>query len=311
MKKLLSHYKISQGYFYSYYKCFFIGVLLNLGLAISALPSNAIAQNCTVSQVEQYIAVSRDPSQGQVIIDPLVKSCGSTAIPVLINALQTERNARVRSIVATALGFIGGDAPINPLMDALKNDPDSTVRSKAADALGTIHASADVRVRLLNTSAAVRLLIEKFEQSDENIDVRQSTAVSLADIGDTSAIIPLMNLLRNKREPLDLRLVASQSLARIMESTDTLATTLRQDLDLRTQYWTVRALLEIKSPHALDLLTTNQTVVSRILDDANQAGIIQSYDRTPVAAMKPGRQLPKRPILCDFEWVNRYWARCR
>jgi hypothetical protein len=293
-------YHISRNCLCSSYRFFLVGIFLNLGLATPSFSSDVVAQNCTVSHVEQYIAISRDPSQGQVMLGPIVNTCGPTAIPKLISALQNEPDARVRSLMATALGYIGGDAPINPLMDALKNDPDSTVRSTAADALGTIRASK-----------AVPLMIAKLEQSDENVYVRQSAAVSLADIGNTSAIIPLMNLLQNKRESLDLRLVASQSLARIMESADILATTLRQDLDLRTQYWTVRALLEIKSPHALDVLTSNQTIVSRILDDANQAGIIQSYDRTPVAVMKPGRQLPKRPILCDFEWVNRYWARCR
>jgi hypothetical protein len=300
MKGSPYYHSVFQCNLHFYYGFIFVGFLLNFELSALAMPNYRIEQNCTQTQVEQYVSMFRNPwQQGEAMVGSIVKTCGPTAIPSLINALENEPDAGVRYTVAAALGFIGGDTPINPLMDALKNDRNPTVRRTAADALGTIRASS-----------AVQLLLEKLEQSDEDIHVRKSAAVSLADIGDTSATIPLMNLLRNTSEPLDLRLVASQSLARIDESTDTLAAALRQDLDLRTQYWTVRALLEINSPHALNVLKTNQTKVNQILDDADQAGIIESY-RLPPMAIRPGRQLARRPILCDFEWVNRYWNKCR
>jgi hypothetical protein len=300
MKKLLCSYYISEGCLRSSHSSFVVGIFLNLGLAAPALPSNAIIQTCTASQVEQYIAVSRDPSKGESMVESLL-TCGSTAIPVLVNALRNERDASVRSIMATALGYIGGDAPINPLMDVLKNDPDSTVRITAADALGTIRASN-----------AVPLLISKLQQSDENIYVRQSAAKSLGDIRDKEAIGPLMNLLRNTHPSIELRRLGALSLAQIGDSAaDSLAEAL-QESDLRTRYWTVMALSEINSPRALNILTTNQSIVSQILDDADQSNIIESY-RVPAKATtySTGKQIAQKPIICQIPWIAQYWGRCQ
>jgi HEAT repeats len=300
MNKSPWSYHISQDCLCYCYSSFFIGAFLNLGLATPALSSNTTAQNCTGSQVEQYIAVSRDPYQGS-LVEPIVKICGPTAIPVLINTLQNDMDAGVRIIAATSLGFIGGDACINPLMDTLKNDPDSTVRSTAADALGTIRASS-----------AVPLLIAKLEQSDENIHVRQSAAKSLGDIRDKESIGPLMNLLGNTHQSLELRRLSASSLAQIGDSaTDALAAAL-QESDLRTRYWTVMALSEINSPRALNILTTNQSTVSQILDNADQANIIESY-RVPAktATYSTGKQITQKSIICQIPWIAQYWGRCQ
>jgi len=104
-----------------------------------------------------------------------IEESAKPAVPQLIETLKQDKDKKVRSSAAYALGSIGESAkPAVPqLIETLKQDKDKKVRSSAAYALGSIGESAE---------PAVPQLIETLKQ-DKDKDVRRSGATALGSIG--------------------------------------------------------------------------------------------------------------------------------
>jgi HEAT repeat protein len=263
--------------------------------------TNRIAQSCTSTEVEQYIAAFRYPWQQEQAVRQLVASCNQTAIPALTRVLQTEPDAGVRQTAAAALGYIGGATATKALIVTLKTDSAPTVRKTAADALGYIR-----------TTTAVNPLINALEDPKESTDVREAAAEALGLIGGTTATKALIATLQNTRESLNLRQAAVKALQQIGETaTGDLVMTL-EATDLRTRYWAVAALSEINSPRSINALEANKVKVTKILEDAYQADIVE-FDRVPAGKVPGGTRklLPRKPIVCKISWMAQHWARCR
>lgn len=139
-----------------------------------------------------------------------IRHCAARADPkaleLLIRALKN-RNSDGRRCAAEGLGRIADPRAVDPLIVALE-DVDPAVREAAAQALGEIHSSRAVEplskvlsdgrsaVRKHALSAlgkigdvkAVERLIEVVADMDEDLDVRETAADALAEVGDISTI---------------------------------------------------------------------------------------------------------------------------
>jgi len=104
------------------------------------------------------------------------------AVEPLIAALKHEYSP-VRSKSASALGSLGDPRAVEPLIAALK-DNDASVRRSAASALGK-----------LGDERAVRLLIAALKDQDRS--VRYSAASALGSLGDERAVEPLIKALKD------------------------------------------------------------------------------------------------------------------
>ncbi len=111
---------------------------------------------------------------------------GTPVIEPLIKALKHE-NRDVRWRAAVALARTQDYRSIEPMIAALE-DKDLYVRQKVVWSL-----------RLSNDPEVIKHLISILNDEDESLKVRRSAAGSLGEIGDHSAIKPLINAL--KREP--------------------------------------------------------------------------------------------------------------
>ena len=262
--------------------------------------ANTIAQSCTNSEIEQYVAAFRDAWQQESAVRQLVSSCGQSATPALTRVLQTESDAGVRQTAAAALGYIGGGSATKTLIAMLSTDPTPMVRQTVADALGYIR-----------DASAVNPLIATLKKMNEDPAVRQATAEALGNIGGTIATDALITTLKNTKESLNLRQAAVEALQKIREpATDALVLAL-QASDLRTRYWTVAALSEINSPRSIKALEANKVKVTQILEAAYKADIVE-FDRAPagLTSRASGANLARKPIVCRIKWITQYWGRC-
>jgi HEAT repeat protein len=260
-----------------------------------------IAQNCTLEDIDQYIAAFKQPWQREEAVRQIVTSCNRIAIPTLIGVLKTEPDVGVRQVAAKALGYIGGVDASKALSDTLRNDSAAAVRQRAADGLGTIR-----------DTTAIPLLIDTLEDSYEDKTVRQSAASSLADIGGPIAIDTLITMLQNTNESLKLRQSAVKALQTIKDPAIDSSVRALGSKDLQTQYWAVTVLSEISSERAIDTLETNKARVTEILEAAYKANIVE-FDRAPAASTRKGteQQLSRRPLLCKIPWIAEKWAKCQ
>ena len=92
----------------------------------------------------------------------------------LIKVLEQEEDPVIRSPAALALGFVGGNASIEPLIRALQTD-DPLVAMEAAASLGR-----------LGKSEAIDPLCEALKNSDSN--VRANAAIALGLLGGETAL---------------------------------------------------------------------------------------------------------------------------
>jgi HEAT repeat protein len=103
----------------------------------------------------------------------------------LLDALDYEKDANIRSSAAWALGEIGDSSAIDGLIEALKDN--KQVREIAAKSLGEI-----------GDPHATEALIERL--SDRHWEVRGTAAKSLGKLGDSRATYPLIDLLGDGNE---------------------------------------------------------------------------------------------------------------
>jgi len=262
--------------------------------------ANEIAQSCTTSDIEQYIAAFRDSWQQEGAVRQLVTNCGQTATLTLTQVLQKEPDAGIRQTAAFALRCLGGATATKALISTLSTDPTSTVRQAVAEDLGYIRAAS-----------AINPLIVTLKKTNEDPVVRQAAAKALGNIGGTIAMDALVGTLKDIHESLNLRQSAVKALQQIGEpATNALVMTL-QASDLRTRYWAVAALSEIKSPRAIKALEENKVKVIQILEAAYEADIVE-FDRAPPGPTRRaiGNKLARKPIVCRIKWITQYWARC-
>jgi uncharacterized protein (TIGR02996 family) len=155
----------------------------------------AILKDLQADQAKRYDAAS--------ILGHL-RSRATEAVPALLEVLQTEPAAELRTVAARSLGQIGdGDNPkvMPALLKALKHDPDDGVRLTAAGALGHIRK---------DPATCVPALVEALKKHKDlitksNYSPRGIILGSLADFGpDAKPAVPLLiELLQDNRANTD------------------------------------------------------------------------------------------------------------
>lgn len=121
----------------------------------------------------------------------------SLAMEIFLEALEND-DPLERKWAAVALGRRGGPEVIQPLLTALR-DPDTQVKRAAAGGLG------------LQGRSIVPVLIDLLREHDNS--VRFYAAWNLGEIGDSSAVEPLIPLLTDSYQPT--RFVAAEALEKI------------------------------------------------------------------------------------------------
>lgn len=133
--------------------------------------------------------------------DQALKQIGKPAVEQLIDALKKSRVSG--DIAADILGCIGDARAIDPLCFVLNKDKDGIARYEAAKALGKIG------------KASVQRLIAALKH--ESAGTRQIVATILGEIGDSRAIEPLNELIKNEPEK-EVRRSAKEALAVISQN---------------------------------------------------------------------------------------------
>lgn len=159
------------------------------------------------------------------------------AVAPLVEALR-DPDLAVRINAALALGQLGKDStPVQPLADALQTDKDADMRSAAGYALSTvlrpgqdrgttaalIKATADpdpgvrshavLALAQAKSGFSVPTLMGRC-LTDEHTHVRYNAALALAQIGDRKAVAPLVELLAREREA-QVRAACATALTRL------------------------------------------------------------------------------------------------
>ncbi|MBD2170193.1 HEAT repeat domain-containing protein, partial [Anabaena cylindrica] len=194
------------------------------------------------------------------------------AIPSLIQALQSDKDANVRSTAAFALGRMGGEAKaaIPSLILALQSDKDANVRSTAAFALGRMGGEA---------KAAIPSLIQAL-QSDKDANVRSTAANVLGSMGgEAKAAIPSLILALQSDKDANVRFNAADALATISASFQDKAGTMafaELDKAIEDLEKVLKALKDNKDKN----LDTSITSVNRSLDALKTKRQSRLLDRT-------------------------------
>lgn len=131
------------------------------------------------------------------LLELLTEIDDSLSMEIFLNALEDE-DPEVRVWAAVSLGQRGGPEVVQPLLTVLR-DPDKQVERAAAGGLG------------LQGRSIVSVLIDLLREDDGSL--RFHAAWNLGEIGDSSAVEPLIPLLTDSHEPT--RFVAAEALAKI------------------------------------------------------------------------------------------------
>ena len=123
--------------------------------------------------------IDKDERRAHYIVS-LGKIGDPQAVPSLIDRLQNDSNASIRSGCARALGQIDDPQAVPSLIDRLQNDSNAIIRSGCARALGQI-----------GDSQAISILIDRL-QNDSHSRVRIECAKALGQIGDAQAVSVLI-----------------------------------------------------------------------------------------------------------------------
>jgi HEAT repeat protein len=145
----------------------------------------------------------------------LGEAISKTAVPALIQTLQTDKKPSVRAAAAIALGNIADERALQPLANVLllpqtkKNNRvvDEFVRRSAAKSLGQIRRKE-----------AVPALITALRDTNNAADIRRESAFALGLIADQSAAVVLKENLN--AEDYLLAEIAANALQRIKETTE-------------------------------------------------------------------------------------------
>jgi HEAT repeat protein len=156
--------------------------------------------------VEPLIEVIADEDEWVTVRANAVTSLGNikderAAVP-LIDALESGITA-IRGNAVVALGKIKDKRATMPIIQILEDEKeDDTIRANAISSLGSI---GDIR--------AVNALIAALNNGA--LSIRQNAAVALGDLAANAAVEPLMAIVVNVNEPVDLRANAAEALGKI------------------------------------------------------------------------------------------------
>jgi HEAT repeat protein len=121
----------------------------------------------------------------------------------LINGTMGDRSQKERINAVIALGESDDPRAVHPLMDCC-NDNDALIRRHATEAL-----------LKLKSGRAVRVLIERLKDKNEQLKTRELAAAALAAIRSYSAIEGLRNLYSDTDEDPALRSSVAEELHRV------------------------------------------------------------------------------------------------
>lgn len=121
----------------------------------------------------------------------------------LINGTMGDRSRKERINAVIALGESDDPRAVHPLMDCC-NDNDALIRRHATEAL-----------LKLKSGRAVRVLIERLKDRNEQLKTRELAAAALAAIRSYSAIEGLRNLYSDTDEDPALRSSVAEELHRV------------------------------------------------------------------------------------------------
>jgi HEAT repeat protein len=121
----------------------------------------------------------------------------------LINGTMGDRSQKERINAVIALGESDDPRAVHPLMDCC-NDSDALIRRHATEAL-----------LKLKSGRAVRVLIERLKDKNENLKTRELAAAALAAIRSYSAIEGLRDLYSDTDEDPALRSSVAEELHRV------------------------------------------------------------------------------------------------
>jgi HEAT repeat protein len=160
-----------------------------------------LGQGKAVSQIVALVRSDKDASVRQVaafVMGKLITDKDRSKIEeALLQVLKHDKEFYVREAAAYSLGGIKGPVAARALVGALKS-PNERVRRTAVDALGD-----------MKYIDGVDGLIDLLEH-DENGDVRRAAATALGKIGDSKAVRPLLQAIKDK--DVYVRSAAEQSL---------------------------------------------------------------------------------------------------
>jgi HEAT repeat protein len=128
---------------------------------------------------------------------------GEKSLPLLVDAFQTG-NEDVRFYVIQALGEIGTE---NELIIKALSDEAVNVRAEAAHTIG-----------LLKIKGAAQYLIPLLIDTDSK--VKKEACFAVCELGLTSAVPILREIISNKKETIDVKISAIKALGRCGEGTD-------------------------------------------------------------------------------------------
>lgn len=122
----------------------------------------------------------------------LRKTRSRTAVPPLLELLQTEKSSGVRGAAVVALGELGDPAAVVPLAHLLAPELSST-RAKKLEKNEFVLRSVARALGQIGNSAGVPALVAALENENSPIDVRREAAVALGRIGDVNAVPALQH----------------------------------------------------------------------------------------------------------------------
>ena len=137
----------------------------------------------------------------------------TSAVPTLVNLMQTDEYLHVRAAAAVALGQIGDASAVDALSAALKGVAEGKLRDKEKTEFEFLRRSAAVGLGLIGSRAGVPALIDALGRATEPDDVRRECARALGLIADPSSATALRAVLQD-RDPYLSRL-AQDALDRI------------------------------------------------------------------------------------------------
>lgn len=170
-------------------------------------------------------------------VEYIFKEIGDTAIPYLIEALDTDNLYQLR-LASSCLGKIGNDRATEHLLK-LFTHTEHTVRSSAATAIGNI-----------GDTTAVDEVIEIL--ADETETVRKSAAVALGKIGHPSAIETLTGALDDPH--FSVRYSAAGSMVKIGEQAGKTLLEKHENLSSNALYYALDVWAALKYKNAFKVL---------------------------------------------------------
>jgi HEAT repeat protein len=179
------------------------------------------------------------------------------AVKPLIHALKQDVGKNVRLLAAGALGKIGDARAVDALTQALR-DEDENVQKVADESLKMIEAQKrgvgiGIDVEKLAAKKDVKGLIKVLQYKKDD-EVRTNAAIALREVGDTRAVEPLIEALKDKNEEFRLRVIAALGTIADPKAVDPLIRMLTKEEPYRVQLVAVITLGDIADPKAVDSL---------------------------------------------------------